>query len=252
MNLAGMSQGILSPGLLRTADLSSDAVPDFAATVREDSRAETASLRESGWNPENFAREQIRGLVRQVFFSNAVRQARQVVFSAIEPETDVRSICRNVGEALAPEVNGQVAVVGAYPRVIQSAEKHREIAAAEEGGNTPLRRVATRVRGNFWLVPEGARLSDSGPSASWHSFLAEVRRDFEYSIVQGAPAGESDEATALAQAADGIILVLSAQHTRRAAARRVMQALATARANILGTVLSDREFPIPEAIYRRL
>jgi hypothetical protein len=243
-----MNQGILSPGLLR----GTDAGRNFVETSRDTAGTEATSTREAGWNPDNFAREQIRGLVRQVFFSNAVRQTRQVVFSAIEPETDVRSICRNVGETLAPEISGQVAVVGAYPRVIQSAEKQRDIAAADEGGSAPLRRVATRVRGNLWLIPDGARVSDSGPSASWHSFLAEVRRDFEYSIVQGAPAGESDEATIMAQAADGIILVLSAQHTRRASARRVMQALVAARANILGTVLSDREFPIPEAIYRRL
>jgi Mrp family chromosome partitioning ATPase len=79
-----------------------------------------------------------------------------------------------------------------------------------------------------------------------------MRREFEYSIVEGPPAGESNEAMAMAQFADGIILVLSAQHTRRITARKIMEMLEASQVRILGTVLSDRVFPIPEGIYRRL
>jgi hypothetical protein len=245
-----MSHGMMGTGILRAPVFTRDAARDPANTnAREDEVG--VGNPTAGWNPESFAREQIRGLVRQIFFSNAIRPTRQVVFSALEAETEVRSICRRVGEALALQITGRVAVVGAYPRLIQDAEKQSGD-VAQEDRNSPLAQVATPVRGNLWLVPEGARDSRSGPSASWNSFLAEVRREFEYSIVQGPVAGESDEATAVAQAADGIILVLSAERTRRATARRVKEALVAAHANILGAVLSDREFPIPDAIYRRL
>jgi Mrp family chromosome partitioning ATPase len=56
----------------------------------------------------------------------------------------------------------------------------------------------------------------------------------------------------MAQFADGIILVLSARHTRRVTACKIKETLQAAQARLLGTVLSDRVFPIPEAIYRRL
>jgi Mrp family chromosome partitioning ATPase len=56
----------------------------------------------------------------------------------------------------------------------------------------------------------------------------------------------------MAQFADGIILVLSAQRTRRIMARKIKGMLEAAQARILGTVLSDRVFPIPDGIYRRL
>jgi hypothetical protein len=241
-----MTHGMMGTGILRAPVFARDATNDLA-----NARELEAGNSRAGWNPENFAREQIRGLVRQIFFSNAIRPTRQVVFCALDAETEVRSICRRVGEALALQITVRVAVVGAYPRLIQDAEK--ESADAPPGDrNTPVGRVATPVRGNLWLVPDGARDSRLGPSASWDSFLGEVRQEFEYSIVQGPVAGESDEATAVAQAADGIVLVLSAKRTRRATARRVKEALVAAHANILGTVLSDREFPIPEAIYRRL
>jgi Mrp family chromosome partitioning ATPase len=116
----------------------------------------------------------------------------------------------------------------------------------------PLRQIAARVRGNLWLVPDGERGSGSISAASLHSYLGELRTQFEYSIVQAPSAGESDAATAMALFADGVILVLSAQHTRRAAASKIKAALDLARVRILGAVLSDRAFPIPEAIYRRL
>src|SRR5258708_26835679 len=56
----------------------------------------------------------------------------------------------------------------------------------------------------------------------------------------------------MGQLADGVILVLSAQRTRRVTARNVKEGLERAEARILGTVLSDRDFPIPERIYRRV
>jgi len=223
------------------------------ATELEGVRAEVRSRRQAGvWSPETFAREQIRGLVQQVFFSNAVPPVRQVVFSAVESETDVRTVCRQVGEALALETPGSVAVVGAYPQLLQNAETHCEPVAETGDGSTPLRTIATRVRANLWLVPTQGKNGGSPTAAALHSYLSEVRSEFEYSIVAGAPAGEANEAAAMAQFADGIILVLSARNTRRVAARRVKETLETTRARILGTVLSDRMFPVPEAIYRRL
>ena len=65
----------------------------------------------AGWNSVDFAREQIRGLVRQVFFCSAVRPVRQVVFCGADPTTDTENICRQVGEALALDTSGSVVVV---------------------------------------------------------------------------------------------------------------------------------------------
>ena len=135
-----MREGVMSAGVL------------FArSTVREKVRSEEESVPEAGgWNPEDFAREQIRGLVRQVFFSNVERRVRQVVFSALDPETDVKSICRQVGEALALETEGSVAVVGEYPQALRDPEHYR---SKNQDGSTSLREAAIRLRGNLWLVP---------------------------------------------------------------------------------------------------
>jgi hypothetical protein len=222
------------------------------APAAEERPTEVRTLRPPGsWNPEKFAREQIRGLVRQVFFANAASPVRQVVFSPIDQETDVRQVCRRVGETLALETEGNVAVAGEYAQVYEAPLKFVHSADSERKSKT-LRQTATRLRNNLWLVPFDRGGEECFSNVSLHSHLCNLRREFGYSIIEGAPAGLSNEATAMAQLADGIILVLSAHRTRRATARNVKDRLEAARVSILGVVLGDRAFPIPEKIYQHL
>lgn len=205
-----------------------------------------------GWNPETFAQQQIRGLVQRVFLSHSDRPARQVVFSAVDGATDIRQICRRIASALADETSKSVAVMSAGPQLLRNVGEHESAVDSQsrDASMPPLRRIATKLRENLWQVPPPGR--NPATASSLHSYLGEMRREFEYSIVEAPPAGESNEAIAMAQFADGIILVVSAQRTRRAAAVKIKESLEAAKARLLGTVLIDRLFPIPEKIYRRL
>jgi Mrp family chromosome partitioning ATPase len=210
------------------------------------------------WNRDQFAYEQIRGLVRQVFFSNVAQPVRQILFTSAEGQTDVALLCRQVGEALAREVKGNVAVLGRELSTLKET-RQEEIqpenirSRAGEPGSLPLRNVAKRIKGNLWLLTEiPGPANQSPPSAALYARLCELRAEFEYSIIEGPPLGLSSEAAALGQLTDGIVLVLTAHKTRRVAAKKVKEALEAARVRILGTVLSERTFPIPNALYRRL
>ncbi len=223
----------------------------FAATAeRANAQVKQATSTVAGaWNPEDFALEQIRGLVRQVFLPRAERNARQVLFSAADAETDVRRICRQVGEVLAAETEGSVAVVGGDPKsALTETMGGKDV---RDGANS-LRNSAIQLRGNLWLVPQARGPAREGSSSFLRDFLGETRREFEYSIVAGPPVGESNDAMAMAQVVDGVIIVLSAQHTRRISALKIKKTLERAQVRVLGTVLRDRIFPIPESIYRRL
>lgn len=228
-----------------------------ASWLDEHDSSELMPPQPAGWNPDRFAREQIQGLVRHVFLAQTVRPVRQVVFSAVDAETDVHTLCRQVGEALAEETAGKVAVMGGFPRLVPLKDAAPQPTGTGEDGMRPgtlppLRRIATRVRGNLWLVPGAAGDNQRRTTASVQSYLGELRREFEFSIVETPPAGDSNDTTAMAQFADGVILVLSAHHTRRVTALQVKRGLEAAQTRLLGTVLTDRLFPIPERIYRRL
>lgn len=213
------------------------------AAAREQACPQQSNTRAAAWNLEDFARQQIRGLVRQVFF-RPERSIRQVVFSAMDSETDVNHLCRRVGEALALETAESIALVGKHPQVVTNVN--------EEDENVSLRRSGTVLRGNLWLLPGKDEVEARFTNASLHSYLSRVRREFGYSIVTGPPAGDSNDATAMAHLADGIVLVVAARRTRRVVAQRIKRVLEASEVRVLGTVLTEREFPIPERIYRRL
>jgi len=241
-----MRAGIMSADWLGVAE------ERRAATQERAAPAKGRLLSISGWNPENFAREQIQHLVRQLFRVSASLSARQVIFSALERETDIQGICLRVGQALAIETSADVAVVAARRDTLGEVAPY--FAHADYDPRTPssrLRKTAVRLGKNLWLVPDNVT-QEKHDSASLHVFLGELRHEFEYSIVQGQPAGESSVTTEMAQIADGVVLVVSAERTRRAAACKIKEMLEAAQVRLLGAVLSDREFPIPERIYRRL
>jgi len=202
------------------------------------------------WNPKDFGREQIRGLVRRVFFASGGQPVKQVVFSAADPNTNVAYICDEAGRALALETSADIAVVSCEPLVELRARSHSHC-----GRDVAIKSLSTQVAINLWHVPEFAMDfcgEESGTGAYWVSCLAELRNEFEYSLIHGPVAGISSEAAVLGQLTDGIILVLGAHTTRRATACKIKETLESAQARILGTVLSERTFPVPEWIYRRL
>ena len=215
----------------------------------EKARSAAPNGRAHRWNPEDFAHEQIRGLVRRVFFGSGERSVKQVVFSAVEPHTDTAGICEQVGQALALETRSDTALVSrGSPEVGVHGFPHRAPGA-------PIKSFSMPLAVNLWRVPESVlreRAAESGDGLSWHSYLATLRQEFEYSVIHGSSVGTSSEAALLGHLADGIILVLGAQSTRRATACKIKETLLGTHARLLGTVLSDRKFPVPEGIYRRL
>jgi hypothetical protein len=202
------------------------------------------------WNPKEFGREQIRGLVQRVFFVGGGQPVKQVVFSAADPNTNVAYICDQAGRALALETSADIAVVSCEALVERRARSH-----SHGGRGVSIKSLSTQAAINLWHVPEFAMDlcgEESGTGAYWLSCLAELRNEFEYSVIHGPVAGISSEAAVLGQLTDGIILVLGAHSTRRATACKIKETLESAQARILGTVLSERTFPVPEWIYRRL
>lgn len=210
----------------------------------------------AAWNPETFAREQIRGLVRQVFLPGAPRPARQVVFSSIDSTTDVAEVCALVARELAAQTSGNVCLVEANPRspALQLLLESSDIEDRPRLVNSSARGPKS-IAGNLWLIAAKDFLGSAHrrvSTAHLRVALTEIRRDFEFAILHAPLASLYSEPALLGQLSDGIILVLEANCTRRIAARKTIQSLQSANARLLGTVLNQRTFPIPEKLYRRL
>ena len=214
------------------------------------------NARRALWDPNRFADEQIRWLVRQVFFSRERDAPRQVVFSAVE-HTDIGAICLQVGQILSDQVSGSICVVEADVHAPESASVllNKGRPRASQKAFPPLRESSRKFSDQLWLVPLKTFLADQQNDLSsprLRERLAELRLEFDYTVVQAPPAGLYSEAALLGQLSDGMILVLQANSTRRAAAKKVKQMLQATNVRLLGAVLSDRTFPIPQKLYQKL
>jgi hypothetical protein len=98
----------------------------------------------------------------------------------------------------------------------------------------------------FELVSKGY----DGEIVSKRDGLRGLPGPFEYFLLSASVAGS--EMPVLCNLCDAAVLVLTANMTRREAARRAKEQLIRQGVTLLGTVLDQRTMPIPESIYRRL
>ena len=213
--------------------------------------------RRGTWNADSFAQEQIRALARQVFCPPGPKGTRQVVFSPVDAETDVGTICVEIGLALSRQVSGTTCLVdaSAHGAELKSFLDSNDLDVVSDRKDSSLRDPSLKFSSQLWFVPKPVFLE--GEENEWsadrlRNRLADLRESFDYTVVSGPPAAMCSEAALLASLCDGIVLVLRANSTRRLTAQRVKEKLQSANVRLLGVVLSDRTFPIPEAIYRRV
>lgn len=209
----------------------------------------------SDWDLDSYSYGQMRSLVWRLFLPGWPKPCHQVVFSAVDVGADVSALCTQAGQVLAAQASGSVCVVEAS--LCSRGENQRpglECASAHKKFGT-LRDSSLQLASRLWFMPREILLNghDGEFSVVWlRSRLAELRLEFDYTILQGPPAGGGSAAALLGAQCDGIVVVVEANSTRRAAAQEVKEQLHAASARLLGTVLSERTFPIPLALYRRL
>jgi protein-tyrosine kinase len=205
------------------------------------------------WNPREFAEQQILSLVHRVFFPGWPRPCRQVVFTSADGYSDAGFTCAHVGQMMAKRLPGTVFVIETDQNdtAVEKALNHREPLELLPIGKSS--KCGRRVHENLWLLRSTEFFEEQTRSLDWiRSRLGELRREFDYAVIHAPAVGACGETGLLGQIADGVILVLDERRTRRATAREAKAVLQAANARLLGVVLNERQFPIPESIYRKL
>ena len=82
--------------------------------------------------------------------------------------------------------------------------------------------------------------------------INELRNEFAYILVDSPPVSEHTDAILLGRLADGAVMVLESNATRREVARIAKEDLEAAQVRVLGAVLNKRTFPIPQFLYDRV
>jgi hypothetical protein len=199
-------------------------------------------------------------LVQRVFLLPAFEAPRLVVFCRVGHADGAVGICARAGQNLANQTGSSVCIVDGD---FHSPSLHEYLDLDNSRGLTdavlesgPIRDFVHPFSGsNLSVLTGGSRCGEA--QALWkserlRSRMTELRGEFSYVLVDGPQVGQRLDAMLLGQIADGVILVLESQVTRRETARMVKENLAAANVKILGAVLNNHAFSIPETLYRKL
>jgi protein-tyrosine kinase len=205
-------------------------------------------------------REELTKLAQRIFLQPGADSPRVVVFTASESGNGCSSICACAAELLAGQVSGTVCLVDAnlrHPGLHEqfAVENHFGLADALQGTEPLLNYARSMSRSNLWLVSCGSAPEAALPLLSsdrMRQRIAELRSGVEYVLIDASAMNVSNDATVLASAADGVVMVLKANSSRRETVRKAVQDMQAAHVRVLGAVLNQRTFPIPDAIYNRL
>jgi capsular exopolysaccharide synthesis family protein len=205
--------------------------------------------------------EEVLKLVQRVFRSPNPESPRVVVFSAVCHGDGCSWISANSAMTLAGQTAASICVVDAN---LRTPSQHRYFNLENRAGLAeaiaqpgPVRNFTQQISGsNLWVLTCG-QLSPHAPAAPLSSEklrarMAELRTEFDYVMVDTAPANLYADAAVLGRLADGIILVLQSNATRREAALEAKESFEAAHVKLLGAVLNKRTFPIPQKVYERL
>ena len=202
------------------------------------------------------AHSEILKLVHVLFLSSP-NAPRRVMFCGVDAEDGSSTVCAAAARALASEVSSRVCLVDAkgLERSSHRSFDRDEPISLPPQSLTQHGSVARQIDRNLWLASAshlGSVGISNGGAEQMCLRLLDLRKEFGYLLVDAPPLGTDIMASVLGQVTDGVVLVLEANATRRVTARRAKQTLDAANVPVLGSVLNNRTFPIPEKLYRRL
>jgi Mrp family chromosome partitioning ATPase len=208
---------------------------------------------------EAIAREEELKLVQRIFLAEE-SSPRMILFSGFERDTGSGSICIRVGEILASQGEGSVCLVDIGFRVPSLHEycgvpNDRGLAEAIADSN-PIQEFAKQLSpANLWVIAGGqgaSQMNFAKVADRLRARMEELRKTFRFVVVHSGSLWLNADAMLISKWTDGVVLVLEANSTRRDTARRIKESLAAANARVLGVVLNNRTYPIPETLYSRL
>jgi protein-tyrosine kinase len=209
---------------------------------------------------DGLARDEVSKLVQRLFLLQGTEAPHQVVFSSTESGNGCSWMCAHAAEILASQVGNSVCVVDGNlnaPSLHRQfgVENHYGLSEALTGGG-PIRQYAQQLsRSNLWLLSSGAANENSRQllaSGRMRSCISDLRAEFDYVLMDVAPMNVSNQTMSVGSLFDGVVLVIKANSTRRDSTREAVQQLRASNVRVLGVVLNQRTFPIPERIYKRL
>lgn len=180
----------------------------------------------------------LQGIARQLFFPGRGVQRRRILLCSADQFAQEFALAEQIARA-GVSMNMTVALVDA--RDAASIQVPKKPPRAEKSG---VRRVDYQVSEKLWKLPLATFLQMEG--------FPDGEKTPMFDRVVFASAISDSSAGLVCSLSDAAVLVVTAGRTHREVALRAAEMLRQFKVDLLGTILTERRFPIPDSIYRRL
>jgi Mrp family chromosome partitioning ATPase len=202
---------------------------------------------------------EINRLVQRLFFpANEFSSMAAVSFCAVETAGMVTNVCARVAELLA-QSSESVCVVDAN---FYASTLHYHFGIPNDRGLSDSLTAADPIESFGQRLPSGLTVFPAGSVAvgklsatisnAMISRVSELRARFDYVLIQSPSLTSLSQASLLGRLSDGVVLIVEANMTRRDLASKLKRELQQNNVMVLGAVLNNRTFPIPQKLYSKL
>jgi len=191
---------------------------------------------------------------------SAAPDVKSIVFSSAKHGEGTSTISSYFALSLSKEGDSRILAIDANLRNpvlykvfgVQNGKGLAELLTNEMDINSAIQATSYR---NLLVMPAGR--CTQNPAHKFENkrlkgIIGELKAEFDFVILDSAPILPYSDTQVLAPKADGVILIVRAEGTRWEVAQKARKELEKSGAHILGAILNQRHYHIPEFIYKRL
>lgn len=197
--------------------------------------------------PKSIAAESYRTLRTNIQYSSFDKEYKVIVITTSEPGEGKSTTAGNLALCMA-QGDKKVILVDCDLRrpSIHKKFKVSNLAGLSDViiGKSDLSKVMHRYNKNLVLLTSGKippNPSEMLSSKSMENFLEKLRENFDYVILDTPPVQAVTDSQILSTKADGTILVVRAERTKKESVNNAINLLKKVNANIIGTVLNGTD-----------
>ena len=196
-------------------------------------------------DPRGAASEDYRSLRTSLLYSLVDTPPKVVVLTSPGPSEGKSTTCANLGVALA-QVDKQTLIVDCDMRrpTIHKLFGLRNLRGLVNvlAGEHSLHEVCQEALPGLKVITTGPIPPNPAELLSSRRFteiLDQTREEFDYVLLDVPPEGIVSDPVIAATQADGVLLVVDAQNTRKSSVRQTMHSMEGVGANVIGTVMNN-------------
>ncbi len=211
----------------------------------------------------NKTRECLEQLFMNVYLSPDKQAPKVVAISSAESGEGRTSIALSLGLQVRESLSESVLVVEANLRkpgmakLVGISKNDPGLSDILSGNIEPDKVIKSLGLGSCDVLVAGT-LDDSVKSSklvnkqNLHDILTNLSGRYEYIVLETAPLNRFPEAQLIAGLVDGVVLAVKAGSTSRESISLAMKKVESAGGKILGVVLNQKQFYLPNWLYKRL